>query len=267
LTHPSVILNARPQNSAEHIAAVAVLIPCFNKAATVGQVVRDCQLALPNATIYVYDNNSTDGTGEIAATAGAVVRCERRQVKGYMVRRMVRRMFSDIEGDAYVLIDGDDTYDAAAIPAFTGRFEIETEITVHALTLQLPIAELETPYRARRTGSMSKLRTYNDGWKIIGTIFKLTRRERPLLFFSTCSAFFATVSLALGVPIILEFLRTGLVPRFPTAILVTGLAILAALSRASGFVLDTVTQGRREMAKLAYLRIASPACRTTLPQQ
>jgi energy-converting hydrogenase Eha subunit A len=263
LTHPSVILNARPQNSAEHIAAVAVLIPCFNKAATVGQVVRDCQLALPNATIYVYDNNSTDGTGEIAATAGAVVRCERRQVKGYMVRRM----FSDIESDAYVLIDGDDTYDAAAIPAFTGSFEIETEITVHALTLQLPIAELEAPYRARRTGSASKLRTYSDGWKIIGTIFKLTHTERPLLFFSTCSAVFATVSLALGVPIILEFLSTGLVPRFPTAILVTGLAILAALSLASGFVLDTVTQGRREMAKLAYLRIASPACRTTLHQQ
>jgi energy-converting hydrogenase Eha subunit A len=263
LTHPSVILNARPQNSAEHIAAVAVLIPCFNKAATVGQVVRDCQLAPPNATIYVYDNNSTDGTGEIAATAGAVVRCERRQVKGYMVRRM----FSDIESDAYVLIDGDDTYAAAAIPAFTGRFEIETEITVHALTLQLPIAELEAPYRARRTGSASKLRTYSDGWKIIGTIFKLTHTERPLLFFSTCSAVFATVSLALGVPIILEFLRTGLVPRFPTAILVTGLAILAALSLASGFVLDTVTQGRREMAKLAYLRIASPACRTTLHQQ
>lgn len=269
--------------------------------------------------IYVYDNNSRDDTKAVARHAGAVVRSETNQGKGHVVRRM----FSDIEADAYLLVDGDDTYDSSiaaemvgrllrekldmvvarridrtaaayrpghrfgntlltgtvghlfgrrckdmlsgyrvlsrrfvkSFPVFTRGFEIETEMTVHALTLQMPIQEIDTEYRERPAGSTSKLRTYRDGVRILSAIFHLFREERPLLFFSLISALFALTSLALAYPVVIEYLQTGLVRRFPTAILATGMAILSALSLASAFILDTVTHGRRSDALLHALAI------------
>jgi glycosyltransferase involved in cell wall biosynthesis len=298
---------------------VAVLIPSYNEEATIGKVIADFQQALPNATIYVFDNNSTDATSRIATAAGVAVRKEPLQGKGHTVRRM----FADVEADAYVMVDGDDTYDASAAPCmvelllrerldmvvgrrvdsdtaayrpghrfgntlltgtvswlfgarfqdilsgyrvfsrrfvksfpiFSPGFEIEAEITVHALTLEMPIQEVQTTYRSRPLGSVSKLHTYQDGFRILRMIFDLVRGERPLLFFSLTSLVLEIISLSLGYPIVMEFLHTGLVPRFPTAILATGVAILSALSLASGFVLDTVTRSRRSAIRLAYLAI------------
>jgi glycosyltransferase involved in cell wall biosynthesis len=300
-------------------ARVAVLIPCYNEALTIRQVVADFRRALPDAQIYVYDNNSTDATSQVATAAGAIVRSEPMQGKGHVVRRM----FSDIEADAYVMVDGDDTYDASpapsmvelllrdgldivlgrrvdtdeaayraghrfgnalltgaisrlfgdrfkdilsgyrvfsrrfvkSFPVFAPEFEIETEITVHALTLRLPTHEIDTTYRSRPEGSTSKLRTYRDGFRIVLMIFNLLRGERPLLFFTMVSALFAAASVILGYGVVVEFLRTGLVPKFPTAILATGLAILAALSLSCAFILDTVTRSRRSAAMLAYLAV------------
>jgi hypothetical protein len=296
---------------------VAVLIPCFNEEAAIARVVGDFRAALPNAEIYVYDNNSTDGTAEIARRAGAVVRRERHQGKGYVVRRM----FSDVEADIYVLVDGEATYDAPSVrdmvallveerldmvvaarisqdadayrsghrlgnrllsgfvghvfghtfsdmlsgyrvmsrrfvksfPVLSGGFEIETELTIHALELGLPVAEVKTPYYARPAGSTSKLHTWRDGIRILWTILKLYRSERPLPFFSGIGVALAAVSVGLGTPVVLTFLREGVVPRLPTAVLAMGLMLLAFLSVASGLVLDTVTRGRREMKFLAYL--------------
>lgn len=298
---------------------IAVLVPCYNEAQTVGHVIAGFRQSVPKAVIYVYDNNSRDETKAIARAAGAIVRSETNQGKGHVVRRM----FSDIEADAYLLVDGDNTYDASvagtmvdlllqekldmvvarrvdnsetaywaghrfgntmltaavgrlfgrrcndmlsgyrvlsrrfvkSFPVFTRGFEIETEMTVHALTLQMPIREIDTCYRERPAGSTSKLRTYRDGLRILSTIFHLFREERPLLFFSLISALFALTSLGLAYPVIVEFLETGLVRRFPTAILATGMAILAALSLASAFILDTVTHGRRSDALLHALAI------------
>jgi glycosyltransferase involved in cell wall biosynthesis len=300
-------------------ARVAVLIPCYNEALTIRQVVADFRRALPDAQIYVYDNNSTDATSQVATAAGAIVRSEPMQGKGHVVRRM----FSDIEADAYVMVDGDDTYDASpapsmvelllrdgldivlgrrvdtdeaayraghrfgnalltgaisrlfgdrfkdilsgyrvfsrrfvkSFPVFAPEFEIETEITVHALTLRLPTHEIDTTYRSRPEGSTSKLRTYRDGFRIVLMIFNLLRGERPLLFFTMVSALFAAASVILGYGVVVEFLRTGLVPKFPTAILATGLAILAALSLSCAFILDTVTRSRRSASMLAYLAV------------
>ncbi|HEY3837514.1 MAG TPA: glycosyltransferase [Bryobacteraceae bacterium] len=304
---------------------IAVLIPCFNEEHAIGQVVRDFRSVLPGAVIYVYDNNSRDRTRQIAAEAGAIVREETRQGKGFAVRRM----FSDIEADAYVLVDGDGTYDpskaaemvtlllanrldmvvgrrvgdAAAyrrshqfgnrlftgvvarifgkrfedilsgyrvfsrrfVKSFTvssGGFEIETEITIHALTLNLPIREIDTPYRTRLEGSHSKLNTYKDGMHILVAIFTLFREEQPLAFFSIVGSAFILAALILIYPVIVEFLRTGLVPRFPTAILSMGLVVSGLLSFAAGVILDTVTRGRRETKLLAYLAI--PVCETAL---
>jgi glycosyltransferase involved in cell wall biosynthesis len=298
---------------------VAVLIPCFNEEVAIGQVVADMRRALPGATIYVYDNNSRDGTVKVAAAAGAVVRSEPRQGKG----NVVRRMFADIEADAYVLVDGDATYDAASAPAmvalllkerldmvvgcrvhtaaeayrpghqfgnvmltsvvawlfgksftdilsgyrvFSRRFvksfpalakgfETETELTVHALELRMPIMEVETPYGARPEGSTSKLSTYKDGFRILRLILNLYKHERPLLYFGTVAALLGLIAVALGIPIVLEYARTGLVPRFPTAILATGITILASLSFTAGIILETVTRGRQELKRLAYLQI------------
>jgi len=295
----------------------AVLIPCFNEAATVARVVADFRAAVPEAAIYVYDNNSTDRTVEIARESGAVIGREPRQGKGHVVRRM----FRDIDADVYVLVDGDATYDAASargliaelvegrydmvvgarvsqgeaayrrghrfgnrmltgfvagifgtdlrdmlsgyrvfsrrfvksFPALSSGFEIETELTIHALELELPIVEIDTPYFTRPVGSASKLNTWRDGVRIMLTILQLYRTERPLPFFAAVGAVLAVVSVILAVPIFITFLTTGLVPRIPTAILSTGLMILAFLSIAVGFVLDTVTRGRREMKLLAYL--------------
>src|SRR5882757_2131769 len=296
---------------------IAVLVPCFNEEAAIATVVADFREALPSAEIFVYDNNSTDRTVEVARAAGAEVRSERRQGKGHVVRRM----FADIDADIYVLVDGDATYDAASAPRMIDRlvsdhldmvvgfrvdqsaaayrpghrtgnrmltsflssvfgrdfqdilsgyrvfsrrfvksfpvlsdgFEIETELSVHALELALPVAEIETPYYARREGSFSKLNTWRDGLRILGTILKLYRSEKPLRFFTAIGIFLTLVSLGLAIPVIVTYLEQGLVPRLPTAVLSMGLMILAVLSVSSGLVLDTVTRGRREMKLLAYL--------------
>ena len=301
---------------------VAVLIPCYNEELAVERVVRDFRRALPRATIYVYDNNSVDRTRELAARSGAVVRVEPLQGKG----NVVRRMFADIEADAYVLVDGDDTYHAdsapgmvralldnqldmvsgrrvtdvaaayrpghrfgnvllttivAAIfgkrfddmlsgyrvfsrrfvksfPALARGFEIETELTVHTLELRMPTLEFDTPYKDRPLGSQSKLRTYLDGLRILKTIIRLVQEERPLQFFG---AFFLTLvvfSLTISVPVFVDYAKTGLVPRLPTAVLATGTMLLGFLSLAAGVILDTVTLGRREAKRMRYLEIPAP---------
>lgn len=145
-----------------------------------------------------------------------------------------------------------------SFPAISSGFEIETELTVHALQLIMPCGEVETPYGSRREGSLSKLNTYRDGWRILMTIQQLLRYEMPLRFFSAVAALFAGISILLGIPLLIEYIETGLVPRFPTAILATGLMLLAALSLASGFILDNVTRGRRELRHLFYLRNPGP---------
>jgi glycosyltransferase involved in cell wall biosynthesis len=296
---------------------IAVLAPCYNEEAAIRQVVVDFRKALPTAEIYVYDNNSTDRTMEIARDAGAIMRSERRQGKGHVVRRM----FADIEADIYVLVDGDATYHAPSAPqmieklhnehldmvvglridqveaayrpghrlgnkiltgflsrifgqqfndilsgyrVFSRRFvksfpvlsdgfEIETELTVHALELALPVGEIETPYHARPEGSFSKLNTWGDGFRILGTIVKLYRTEKPLRFFGFIGIVLGVFSVVLATPLAITYAEQGLVPRLPTAVLSTGLMILAMLSISSGLVLDTVTRGRREMKLLAYL--------------
>lgn len=297
---------------------IAVLVPCYNEEATVAAVVQNFTAVLPNAKVYVYDNNSSDQTVARAREAGAIVRNEARQGKG----NVMRRMFSDVDADVYVLVDGDDTYDAASaptliekllsehldmvvgtrlhstddqafrrghrigndlltgvvsvlfgrsfsdmlsgyrvfsrrfvksFPALAAGFETETELTVHALELRMPIAEVVTPYKARPIGSLSKLRTYRDGTRILFTIMALFREERPLLFFSILSAMLTLLALVIAYPVVVTYMHTGLVPRFPTAILATGIMILASLSVAAGFILDTVTRGRREMKRLFYL--------------
>jgi glycosyltransferase involved in cell wall biosynthesis len=301
---------------------IAVLLPCYNEQAAVAQTVAGFRAALPGAAIYVYDNNSTDLTVEVARAAGAIVRCEKMQGKGHVVRRM----FADVEADIYVMADGDATYDAAAAPAlverlleerldmvvgarkseveeayrrghrlgnslFTGilaslfgrtftdifsgyrvfsrrfaksfpalarGFETETEISVHALELAMPVGEIVTAYGARPEGSVSKLSTYRDGWRIMKTILHLFRIERPVLFYGGFAAFLAAVALVLAVPLIVTYAETGLVPRFPTAILITGLMTVAFISFAVGLILDTVVRGRREVRRLHYLSYPAP---------
>jgi glycosyltransferase involved in cell wall biosynthesis len=301
---------------------IAVLLPCFNEEATIAATVEGFRAALPSAAIYVYDNNSRDRTREIAAAGGAVVRTERQQGKGHVVRRM----FADIDADVYVMADGDLTYDPSSAQAmvdllladqldmvvgtrrhdekdayrgghvlgnrlFTGMlgrlfgrsfsdifsgyrvfsrrfvksfpvlssgFEIETEMSVHALELRMPVGEVETAYGSRPEGSQSKLSTYGDGWRILKTIATLYRTERPVLFFGTIGALLLIAALVLAVPLIVTYLDTGLVPRFPTAILITGMIIVAVLCFFAGLILDTVTRGRREMRRLAYLALPGP---------
>lgn len=301
---------------------IAVLLPCYNEEAAIAQTVAGFAAALPGATVYVYDNNSSDRTREVAAAAGAVVRTERMQGKGHVVRRM----FADIEADIYVMADGDATYEAAAapklvemlvreqldmvvgarqseveaayrrghrfgnamltnmlawtfgrsftdilsgyrvfsrrfvksFPVLSAGFEIETEISVHALELRMPTAEVTTAYAARPEGSESKLSTYRDGWRILRTIAMLFRFERPLLFFGGVGAACALLAVILAIPLVITFAETGLVPRFPTAILATGLMILAALNGLCGLILDTVVRGRREVRRLAYLSHPAP---------
>ena len=306
---------------------VAVLIPCYNEEAAVGRVVKDFRAALPDAVIYVYDNNSRDRTALVAAEAGAIVRHESLQGKG----NVVRRMFADVEADVYVMVDGDDTYHAASAPALIHRllsehldmvnaarvtqveaayrpghrfgnlmltslvsfvfgrrtadmlsgyrvfsrrfvksfptlvagFEIETELTVHALELRMPIAEVATPYKDRPPGSVSKLSTFKDGFRILFMIGKLVKEERPLEFFSFAALLLALLSMALAAPIFMTYLETGLVPRLPTAILSMGLMILAFLAIACGLILETVTRGRREMKRMAYLSHPAPQLPST----
>ncbi len=301
---------------------IAVLLPCYNEEAAIASTVAGFRAALPTATIYVYDNNSTDRTAEVARAAGTVVRRERVQGKG----AVVRRMFADVDADVYVMADGDATYDATSAPALVARlldeqldmvvgsrvhgaadayrrghrfgnalltgmlarlfgrsftdilsgyrvfsrrfvksypalstgFEIETDISVHALELRMPVAEVETPYVARPEGSASKLSTYGDGWRILRTIVTLYRLERPLLFFGSIGALLGLAAIVLGIPLAVTYARTGLVPRFPTAIAATGLVILAALNGFAGLILDTVVRGRREVRRLAYLAYPAP---------
>ena len=319
---------------------IAVLVPCYNEEAAIAKVVADFRAALPDAAVYVYDNNSRDQTKARAAAAGAVVRTEQRQGKG----NVVRRMFADIEADIYVLVDGDDTYDAGASPRMIARmiedgadlltarrihtdagayrpghllgnrlltgltallfnvhlsdmlsgyrvfsrrfvksfpftaegFAIETELTIHAVRLMMPMSELDTRYKERPVGSVSKLNTWRDGLRILGTIGYLMREERPLLFFTAVSALFAAVSLVIGTPVVSEYFQTGLVPRLPTAVLATGLMVSAFLSLTCGLILDTVTRGRWEAKRMAYLAIpgvqhlnnarsAAPAQADTVP--
>ena len=304
------------------IPSVAILIPCYNESASIAATVAGFRTSLPNATVYVYDNNSIDDTVVRAKAAGAIVRAERQQGKG----NVVRRMFADIDADVFVLVDGDATYDSTLAPAMVeqlladnldmvvgcrvsqaadsyrrghrngnallsgmlallfGRtfsdilsgyrvfsrrfvksfpllssgFEIETEISVHALELKMPVSEIETPYFARGEGSTSKLSTYRDGWRILLTIISLFRTEKPLLFFGLIGATLAVLATILGVPLIEVYVRTGLVPRLPTAVIVTGLAILGALSWFAGLILDTVVRGRHEVRLLAYLAHRAP---------
>lgn len=298
---------------------IAVLVPCLNEEVAIPKVIADFRRHLPDALIFVYDNGSTDRTSEAAQAAGAIVRREPLKGKG----NVVRRMFADIEADIYVLVDGDDTYDAASAPALIQRliedsldmvngareekseaayrrghrfgnrmltgmvayffgermsdmlsgyrimsrrfvksfpalstgFETETELTVHALELRLPIAEVMTPYRERPPASSSKLRTIPDGIRIMRLIIRLIREERPLEFFSGMAGLLALVSIVLAVPVIGDYLRTGLVPRLPTALLSTGLMLISFLSLACGLILSTVTRGRMEAKRLKYLSI------------
>jgi glycosyltransferase involved in cell wall biosynthesis len=301
---------------------IAVLVPCYNEEAAIAKVVKDFRAALPSAAIFVFDNNSTDRTAAVARAAGAEVFQEKHQGKGFVVRRM----FTDVEADIYVLVDGDATYDAPSanrmiarlleerldmvvatridqekaayraghrtgnrlltafvasmfgpafndmlsgyrvfsrrfvksFPMLSAGFEIETEFTVHALELGLAVAEIDTPYYARPEGSASKLNTWRDGYRILRTIIKLYRAERPQAFFVGIGTALAIASIGLAIPILVTYVQTGLVPRLPTAILSTGLMLLAFLSIAVGLVLDTVTRGRREMKLLAYLSHRAP---------
>jgi glycosyltransferase involved in cell wall biosynthesis len=301
---------------------IAVILPCYNEEAAIADTIAGFRSALPGATVYAYDNNSSDRTAELARAAGAVVRTERQQGKGHVVRRM----FADVDADIYMMADGDLTYDPKAAPEmvrmlvdeqldmvvgtrqhevteayrgghvignrlFTGLlarlfgrsftdifsgyrvfsrrfvksfpvlsegFEIETEISVHALELRMPVGEIVTAYGARPEGSASKLSTYRDGWRILKTIGTLYRVERPVLFYGGLACLLLLAAVILAVPLLITYLDTGLVPRFPTAILATGLVIIAVLSFFAGLILDTVTRGRREMRRIAYLAYPAP---------
>lgn len=301
---------------------IAVILPCYNEEAAIAQTVAGFRAVLPGAAIYVYDNNSRDRTVAVARDAGAIVRTERMQGKG----NVVRRMFADVDADIYVMADGDATYDPAAVPAMIAKlrdegldmvvgtrvheaadayrrghvlgnramtgllaglfgrsftdifsgyrvfsrrfvksfpvlsagFEIETEISVHALELKMPVGEIETRYLARPEGSVSKLSTYRDGARIARTILSLYRIEKPVLFFGMIALLLAVLAVALALPLAITYAETGLVPRLPTAILATGLVILAALSSFAGLILDTVVRGRREVRRLAYLAQPAP---------
>lgn len=299
-----------------------MLLPCYNEEAAIGATVERFRAALPSAQIYVYDNNSADRTRAVAAAAGAIVRSERQQGKGHVVRRM----FADVDADVYVMADGDLTYDAGSAPAmvemllddqldmvvgtrrheekdayrgghvlgnrmFTGLlaglfgrsfsdifsgyrvfsrrfvksfpvlssgFEIETEMSVHALELRMPVGEIETSYGARPEGSHSKLSTFGDGGRILGTILTLYRIERPVLFFGLVGGALLVIAFLLAIPLVVTYVQTGLVPRIPTAVLVTGMTIVAVLCFFAGLILDTVTRGRREVRRLAYLAFDAP---------
>ncbi len=297
---------------------VAILIPCYNESTTIAKVVHDFRRVLPNAAIYVYDNRSWDDTAAKAVEAGAIVRREDMQGKG----NVVRRMFRDVEADFYIMVDGDDTYDAEiapqmlrlameepcdlvncirreteeeayrighrfgnlmltgmvryifgnrvqdmlsgykvlsrrfvkSFPALSGGFDIETELTVHALELSMPVAHVMGGYRGRPEGSESKLHTFRDGLRILWLISILFKHERPLQFFSWIGLVLMLISLTLGIPVVLQFLQTGLVIRLPTAVLAMGIMLVAFLSFVTGLILDTVTRGRREVKILTYLQ-------------
>ena len=303
---------------------VAVLIPCQNEELTIAEVVNDFRTALPSCRVYVYDNNSTDNTIARAREAGAIVRKEQLQGKG----NVVRRMFSDVSADIYLMADGDGTYDpkiapalikmiaadaldmvvgvrlsdeseeafrlghragnqtltnfvgwlfghrfsdilsgyrafsrrfVKSFPALASGFEIETELTIHALELKMPVGEIEATYSARPKGSRSKLSTWRHGFRIFATIIFLFKEVRPARFFGTIFAVLALTSLALAYPLIVTYLQTSLVPRLPTVILATGIMLLAFISGVCGIILDTVSRGRRESKRMIYLSMPSPS--------
>lgn len=300
-----------------HDLDIAVIVPCYDEEAAVGKVVTDLQRALPTARIYVYDNGSADRTREVAAAAGAVVRSEPRRGKG----NVVRRAFADVEADVYLMIDGDDTYDAAAapmlvrtlveghydqviaarqdtaatayrtghaagnrflnrivaatfgsqirdmlsgyrvfsrrfvksFPAVSEQFEIETELTIHALHLRLPMTEMVAPFGERPEGGQSKLRTVRDGVRILWWILRFLRYERPVATHGAVALLLSVTAVGLMVPIVIEYLETGLVPRFPTAILATGLVLVAGGALMLGLILSAIKRAREEVARLTYL--------------
>lgn len=292
---------------------IAVLIPCFNESKTIGKVVKDFKRVLPEANVYVYDNNSTDGTAEIATEAGAIVRYEHRQGKG----NVIRTMFREIEADCYLMVDGDDTYPSdnaqdmcelvlmggvdmvvgdrlsstyftenkrlfhnfgntlvrwlvnklfhanvrdimtgyrafnrsfiKHFPVLSRGFEIETEMTIHALDKNLFIKEIPVKYRDRTIGSISKLNTYNDGIKVLMTIFRLFRDYRPLLFFSCIASLLFLIGVILFVPVWYDYIHTGLVPRFPTLIVSGLLALLSFMFFFCGLILEVIAKKHRQL--------------------
>lgn len=302
---------------------IAAIVPCHNEAPAIHKVVTDLKAAVPGIHVYVYDNNSTDGTDEVARRAGAEVRYEHTKGKG----NVIRRAFGDIDADVYLMIDGDDTYDAAAapemirtllegpydhilgvrqddptstayrpgheagnrmfnrvvgrmfgtpvsdmlsgyrvmsrrfvksFPALSREFETETELTVHVMNLRVPHAEVPIAFKDRAEGTESKLNTYSDGFKILSLIAHLVRFERPVLFHGLIGAVFAVIALVLAIPLFIEFGRTGLVPRFPTAFLAASLMVIAFLTWILGFILEGVTRLRRETSRLNYLTYSAP---------
>lgn len=298
---------------------IAVLLPCYNEDLVIETVIGRFRSMLPDAEIYVYDNNSGDNSAEVARSAGAIVRTEARQGKGFVVRRM----FADIDADIYIMCDADETYDAEAAPELIKRlvddgldmvvgtrtdisgtayrpahrfgnwmltslvramfgdgfsdmlsgyrvfsrrfvksfppmsqgFEIETELTIHALQLGMPTSEMPTRFNDRVEGSESKLKTVSDGFRILWTITTLLKQERPFFLFGVSALALFCLSLLFGYPVVAEYLRSGTVPRLPTAILATGTMIVAVLSLFSGLILDTVTRGRKEAKLLRYLDV------------
>lgn len=316
-----------PLATAEQRPTLAVIVPCYNEGATIADVVWAFRRVLPDATIYVYDNNSTDDTRRQSEAAGAVVRHAPLQGKG----NVVRRMFADVEADLYVLVDGDGTYDAAAaptlirrllannldmvsgarvsadaeayrsghrlgnraltelvrtifgrqfadmltgyrifsrrfvksFPAHSAGFEIETEFAVHALQLRLPCAEIETQYFARPSGSFSKLSTIRDGFRILRMIGLLVREERPLQFFASASALSFFTSALLAIPVIIKYIESNSVPRFPSLIVSVGLSVIGILAICCGLILDTVSRARLEHRRIAYLSVPGPGAFAT----
>ena len=298
------------------------IIPCHNEAAAIGKVVADLRAAVPDLEIYVYDNASTDGTDEVARAAGAYVRSETRKGKG----NVVRRAMADLDADIYLLIDGDDTYDAAkapimiqalldgpydqvigirtqqtesayraghelgnrafnevvgrifgypvshmlsgyrifsrrfvkSFPAVSKAFEIETELTVHAINARLPQLEIPVAFRDRAVGTESKLRTYHDGFKILGMIGRLVQSERPLFLNGVLAVFLFLAGIAFGIPVIIDFVQTGLVPRLPTALLASSLILLSVLTFMIGIILDGLRKVRQEGIRIAYLALPAP---------
>ena len=301
---------------------IAAIVPCYNEEAAVGTVVTDLKNAVPGIEVYVYDNNSTDRTAEVAQAAGAIVRKETRKGKG----NVVRRAFADIDADVYVMIDGDDTYDASAapemidllvrenldhvlgcrvddkdnsayrpghaqgnkmfnslvgflfgdtvtdmlsgyrvfsrrfvksFPALSREFEIETELTVHSMALRVPQAEYGVGFKDRPAGSESKLRTFHDGFRILGLIGRLVAHERPMAFYGIFSAIFMLLALCFGTPVIWHFIQAGNVPKLPSAVLASSLVIVGVLSFVVGLLQSGNLKTRREAMRLAYLRYSS----------
>lgn len=301
---------------------IAAIVPCYNEEAAVGTVVTDLKNAVPGIEVYVYDNNSSDRTAEVAAAAGAIVRTETRKGKG----NVVRRAFADIDADVYVMIDGDDTYDASAapemidllvrenldhvlgcrvddkdnsayrpghaqgnkmfnslvgflfgdtvtdmlsgyrvfsrrfvksFPALSREFEIETELTVHSMALRVPQAEYGVGFKDRPAGSESKLRTFHDGFRILGLIGRLVAHERPMAFYGIFSVIFMLLALCFGAPVIWHFIQAGNVPKLPSAVLASSLVIVGVLSFMVGLLQSGNLKTRREAMRLAYLRYSS----------